>query len=60
MPNTNKISITEAALQLGVSREAAIRLLQRGELEGGKQFGRYFATLKSVNRLKARRGNAPL
>ncbi len=44
------IPITEAALRLGVSRETAIRMLQRGLVSGGKMFGRYFVTLASIER----------
>ena len=50
---TEALSITDAALRLGVSREAAIRLVQRGLLEGGKQLDRWYTTLESVERYLA-------
>ncbi len=47
---TDTVTITDAALRLGVSREAAIRLVQRGLLEGGKHFDRWYATMESLDR----------
>ena len=54
MPDPSKdMPITEAALRLGVSRETAIRMLQRGLVSGGKLFGRYFVTLASLERYES-------
>ena len=47
------LTITDAALRIGVSREAAIRLVQRGILQGGKHLDRWYATLESVERYLA-------
>ncbi len=50
---TETLTITDAALRLGISREAAIRLVQRGLLEGGKQLDRWYTTRESVKRYLA-------
>ena len=44
------LTITDAALQMGVSREAAIRMVQRGLLDGGKHLDRWYTTQESVDR----------
>ena len=44
------LTITDAALLLGVSREAAIRMVQRGLLDGGKHLDRWYTTRESVDR----------
>ena len=50
---TDAVTITDAALRLGVSREAAVRLVQRGILDGGKQLDRWYATIESIDRYLA-------
>ncbi len=51
---TETLAITDAALRLGVSREAAIRMVQRGLLEGGQELGRWwYVTRESVDRYLA-------
>ena len=50
---TETLTITDAALRLGMSREAAIRLVQRRLLEGGKHLDRWYATVEGVERYLA-------
>lgn len=44
------ISASEAAQRLGKSREATVRGIQRGELEGVRRHGRWFVTQESLER----------
>lgn len=46
------ISLTEAALRLGISWERAWRALLSGGLEGQKHNGRWYVTVRSVRRLQ--------
>lgn len=52
------LTITDAALRLGLSREAAIRLVQRGLLDGGKHFDRWYTTVESLDRYIAEQATA--
>src|SRR5207249_7949800 len=54
MNESELIPITEAALRLGVSRERAVRLVQRGILEGEFRRGRWFAKATALDLLARR------
>lgn len=48
------IPTSEASVRLGVSRERAVRFIQRGVLSGEYREGKWFARLSSVEQLAER------
>ncbi len=50
---SKRVPAAEVAQILGVSRDTAIRMIQRGELEGDQTLTRWWATRKSVDRYLA-------
>ena len=50
----SQIPAAEVASRLGVSRDTAIRMIQRGELEGEQTLTRWWATSESVKRYEVR------
>ena len=54
MGNTSeRVPAARIAQELGVSRDTAIRMIQRGELEGEQTLTRWWATRESVERHKS-------
>jgi len=49
-----QIPVAEVGRRLGVSRDTAIRMVQRGQLEGGQTLTRWWADRKSVRREERR------
>lgn len=47
----NSITATEAAVRIGISREAMVRKVQRGECRGEMLAGRWFVPVAEVDRL---------
>ena len=45
-----RIPLQEACQRLRMSREQLIPRIQKGELEGGQDLGRWFVTLESIDR----------
>ena len=53
MGNTSeRVPAARIASELGVSRDTAIRMIQRGELEGEQTLTRWWATRESVDQAK--------
>ena len=53
MGNTSeRVPAARIASELGVSRDTAIRMIQRGELEGEQTLTRWWATRESVDQVK--------
>ena len=54
MPSATLIPVNLAALRLSISREKAVRLIQKGDLSGELRAGRWFATEEGVDEFRAR------
>ena len=50
----NQIPAAQVAPRLGVSRDTVIRMIQRGQLEGGQYLTRWWASKNSVRREERR------
>ena len=53
-----EVTITDAALRLGVSREVAVRMVQKGVLKGHRHPDGWYATRRSVERYLAKQQQA--
>ena len=48
-----RIPLPEACSRLQMTREQVIPRIQKGELQGGQDLGRWFVTLESIDRYLA-------
>lgn len=53
------VASSDAAIELGMSREAVVRLVQSGKIAGRRERGRYFVELNALRRWRAVEGGPP-
>jgi ABC-type Fe3+ transport system permease subunit len=58
MPEASEVVASEAARTLGLSREAVVRRVLRGELEGRLIGGRWLVAIASIKSFQAKKASA--